>query len=288
MPFARHANADAAPQRLALGVSYRGSAYLGWQSQANGQTVQDKLEHALSSFATVPVTTVCAGRTDSGVHAHQQVVHLDAPVSRDMASWVRGTNRYLPSDIAVQWCHAVEPRFHARASARSRSYRYVCLESPVRPSLDQGMVGWVFRPLTEHCMREAAAALLGEHDFSSFRSSECQAPSPIKTLKRLDIARHGRHWTFDFEATAFLHHMVRNLMGMLVMIGDGRKPVSWMTDVLQARSREVAAPTFSAEGLYFLGPTYDAQHGLPGPHDRAGLDAHAWALGSATMTNHAG
>lgn len=257
---------DAAPapaNRLALGVSYRGGAYQGWQSQPGGRTVQDRLEAALAAFATQPVGTVCAGRTDTGVHGINQVVHIDPPVARDAFSWVRGTNRYLPDDIAVQWCRPVAPGFHARNSARGRRYRYLLLESPVRPSLDQGLVGWVFRPLDGQAMQAAAAHLIGEHDFSAFRAAECQAASPVKRLHRIDIARRGAYWRLDFDGTAFLHHMVRNIVGCLVAVGSGRRPAGWMAEVLASRRREVAAPTFAAEGLYFLGPYYDAEHGIP-------------------------
>ncbi len=257
---------------MALGIRYRGTAYSGWQSQPSGRTVQDALESALSKFAAVKVSTVCAGRTDAGVHAMQQVVHLDAPVMREPESWVRGTNRYLPPDIAVQWCVPVVAGFHARASARGRSYRYVCLESPVRPSLHTGLVGWVFKPLDVDAMRSAAAMLIGEHDFSSFRAAGCQAASPIKQLRRIHIQQQGRYWLFDFEASAFLHHMVRNIMGTLIVIGRGRRPVAWMPEVLEARSRALAAPTFAADGLYFVGPTYDAGHGIP----PASVDAQPW------------
>ncbi len=256
-----------ATKRLALGVSYRGSQYLGWQSQAGGHTIQDALEHALASFATVPLRVVCAGRTDTGVHAVQQVVHLDTTLNRELSSWVRGTNRYLPKDIAVQWCVPVSAGFHARGSAVARTYRYLCLESPVRPSLELGLVGWSFRPLDAQAMRVAAAHLVGEHDFSSFRSSQCQAASPIRHLKRIDIKRQGRYWAFEFEATAFLHHMVRNIMGMLVAIGQGREPAAWMLEVLDARSRDAAAPTFAPDGLYFLGPRYASEHGIPSSGD---------------------
>jgi tRNA pseudouridine38-40 synthase len=249
--------------RLALGVSYRGTAYQGWQSQPCGATVQDRLEAALTAFADQPLRTVCAGRTDTGVHAINQVVHVDAPVERELASWVRGTNRYLPADIAVQWCRAVGPDFHARNSARGRRYRYLLLESAVRPALETGLVGWVFRPLDGEAMRAAAQCLIGEHDFSSFRSAECQSPTPVKALREITIDRRGAYWRFDFHANAFLHHMLRNLMGCLVMVGQGSRPVGWMADVLAARSREAAAPTFAAAGLYFLGPYYDAVHGLP-------------------------
>jgi len=249
--------------RLALGIAYRGGAYHGWQSQPDGRTVQDHVEAALSAFADQRVACLCAGRTDTGVHAINQVVHVDAPVERDPFSWVRGTNRFLPADIAVQWCQPVGPDFHARNSARGRRYAYVLLESPARPAIEAGLAGWVFRPLDGDAMRSAAACLIGEHDFSSFRSSECQAPSPVKQLRRLTIQRRGAYWRFDFDGSAFLHHMVRNLMGCLVAVGQGQHPPGWLADVLKARSRDAAAPTFAPDGLYFLGPYYDAGHALP-------------------------
>lgn len=249
--------------RLALGLSYRGQAYHGWQSQPDGRTVQDRLEQALSQFADRPVATVCAGRTDTGVHALNQVVHLDTPVEREPFSWVRGTNRYLPPDIAVQWCLPVADDFHARNAARGRRYAYLLLESPVRPAIEAGAAGWTFRPLQAEPMREAAAALLGEHDFTSFRSSECQAASPVKTLRGIAISRRGAYWRFDFDASAFLHHMVRNIMGCLVAVGSGNRPPGWMAEVLAARDRDAAAPTFSPDGLYFVGPYYDERHAIP-------------------------
>ncbi len=256
--------------RLALGLSYRGSAYRGWQSQRDGGTVQDALEAALAAFATVPLSTTCAGRTDAGVHALQQVVHVDTEIEREPFSWVRGTNRFLPPDIAVQWARPVDAGFHARRSARSRRYAYLLRESPVRPALEAGLVGWSFRPLDGAAMRVAAAGLVGTHDFSSFRSSECQAPSPVKTLYAVDISRRGAYWRFDFHGDAFLHHMVRNLMGCLVAIGSGHRPPGWMAEVLAARDRDAAAPTFAPDGLYFVGPVYDAAFGLP--RDAAAAD----------------
>jgi tRNA pseudouridine38-40 synthase len=254
--------------RVALGLSYAGQTYEGWQSQPNGCTVQDHLEAALSSFATQPVRTLCAGRTDSGVHGLMQVVHFDTPIHRDMQSWVRGTNTTLPSDIAVQWAQEVPDSFHARGSALSRRYAYIVLQSPVRPSLEAGRVGWVYRPMHIEPMQEAAQCLLGEHDFTSFRASSCQALSPVKNIMHIGIQRIGQsedsaYWRFDFQASAFLHHMIRNLMGCFVAIGQGLQPPEWMQAVLQARSRKVAAPTFSPDGLYFLGPVYDSAWGLP-------------------------
>ncbi|MGD9832504.1 MAG: tRNA pseudouridine(38-40) synthase TruA [Piscinibacter sp.] len=249
--------------RVALGVSYRGTAYQGWQSQPGGNTVQDRLEQALASFLDAPVRVMCAGRTDAGVHALNQVVHLDTEAAREPFSWVRGTNRFLPDDIAVQWCRLVDDDFHARNSALGRRYVYVMRESPVRPSLEAGLVGWSFRPLDGEAMRSASQLLIGEHDFSAFRSAECQAASPVKTLRRIHLERHGAYWRFEFEASAFLHHMVRNILGCLVAVGAGTRDARWLAGVLAARDRSLAAPTFPADGLYFAGPYYDPTLALP-------------------------
>ena len=249
--------------RIALGISYLGTHYQGWQSQPSGQTVQDQVESALTRFATVPLNTLCAGRTDAGVHGLMQVLHFDTDLQRESFSWVRGTNRFLPADIAVQWAQAVPDAFHARASALARRYAYLLLESPVRPSVDAGRVGWTFRPLDGDAMRQAARHLVGTHDFSSFRASACQALSPVKQLTRLDITRKGAYWRFDFEANAFLHHMIRNIMGSLVQIGQGLLAPGAMAEVLAARDRDAAAPTFAPDGLYFLGPRYGPAWGLP-------------------------
>ncbi|MET0517206.1 MAG: tRNA pseudouridine(38-40) synthase TruA [Burkholderiaceae bacterium] len=249
--------------RVALGVSYRGQAYNGWQSQPDRRTVQDALERGLSRFADHPVRTICAGRTDSGVHGLNQVVHFDAAVEREPFSWVRGSNRYLPADIAIQWCAFPGADFHARNHARGRRYAYLLLESAVRPAIESGSVGWVFRPLDIEAMRAAVAVLLGEHDFSSFRSAECQAASPVKQLRAITISKRGAYWRFEFDASAFLHHMVRNIMGCLLAVGAGTRPVAWLAEVLAARDRKVAAPTFAPDGLYFIGPYYDAHLQLP-------------------------
>ena len=250
-------------QRIALGLSYRGTAYHGWQSQTGGATVQDAVEKALSAFVDQPMVTVCAGRTDAGVHAFNQVVHLDSPVERPPFSWLRGTNRYLPRDIALQWCQVVPGDFHARFHARGRRYRYLLLQSSMRPALETAGVGWTFRPLDGEAMRAAAALLVGAHDFTSFRSSACQARSPVKTLRHIAIGQRGAYWRFDFDGSAFLHHMVRNIMGCLVEIGSGRHGPGWMGEVLAARDRNAAAPTFAADGLYFAGPYYDPVLALP-------------------------
>ena len=245
--------------RLALGLSYAGTPYHGWQSQPSGRTVQDHLERALAQFATRPLHTLCAGRTDAGVHGLMQVVHFDTDLQREPFSWVRGTNRYLPADIAVQWAQQVPDDFHARASALARRYTYIVLQSPVRPSLDAARVGWSFRPLDGDAMRAAATHLTGEHDFTSFRASICQALSPVKQLAPITIAPRGDYWRFDFEANAFLHHMIRNIMGCLIQVGQGLQPPDWLREVLQARDRDAAAPTFAPDGLYFRGPVY-AEH----------------------------
>jgi tRNA pseudouridine38-40 synthase len=249
--------------RIALGLSYDGRAYQGWQSQSSGLTVQDKLEKALTKFTAQRVSTLCAGRTDAGVHALMQVVHFDTDRDRDTHSWIRGTNANLPRDIAVQWALQTTDAFHCRACATSRRYAYVLLESPVRPSVEAGRVGWSFRPLDEAAMVKAASYVLGEHDFTSFRAAQCQALSPVKKMLTININRRGAYWRVEFEANAFLHHMIRNIMGCLVTIGQGKKPADWLLEVLAARDRKVAAPTFSPDGLYFLGPCYAAQWGIP-------------------------
>lgn len=253
--------------RLALGVSYAGTAYNGWQSQSNGNTVQDKLESALSIIAGRRVSTLCAGRTDAGVHALMQVVHFDTDAVRKMSAWIRGVNACLPSDIAVHWACEVPSTFHVRAQARSRRYAYVLLESPIRPSVESARVGWVFQPLDLEAMQQAASQLLGTHDFSSFRASACQAKSPVKTITDITISRRGEsgscYWRMELEADAFLHHMIRNIMGCLVAIGARKHLPEWISEVLEARSRDTAAPTFSPDGLYFMGPRYGPEWGLP-------------------------
>ena len=249
--------------RIALGVSYNGRAYQGWQSQPSRRTVQDQLEEALSELAASRISTLCAGRTDSGVHALMQVVHFDTEAQRREISWVRGTNALLPRDISVEWAKVVPAQFHCRASAQSRRYAYVVFQSPVRPSIDAGRVGWIMQPLALDPVREAAACLIGEHDFSAFRASACQALSPVKTMSEIRITQRGAYLRFEFEANAFLHHMIRNIMGCLISIGHCKYPPHWIKDLMATRQRKNAAPTFAADGLYFLGPRYDERWGLP-------------------------
>ena len=249
--------------RVVLGIAYRGSAYSGWQSQPGGRTVQDHVDAAISAFADAPLKSICAGRTDAGVHALNQVVHFDTEAVRDADAWVRGSNRYLPADIAVQWCRFVPASFHSRATAIGRRYDYLLLESRVRPALESGLAGWTFRALDGEAMRVAAQSLVGRHDFSAFRSAECQALSPVKTMREVGIERRGAYWRFRFDADAFLHHMIRNVVGCLVAVGSGARAPDWLGQVLAARDRALAAATFAPDGLYFLGPYYDAVHGIP-------------------------
>jgi tRNA pseudouridine38-40 synthase len=249
--------------RIALGISYSGTAYQGWQSQLSGLTVQDKLEAALQRFTRHKVSTLCAGRTDAGVHGLMQVVHFDTPLTREIASWVRGVNTYLPSDIAIQWAREMPDSFHCRASATARRYIYCLLQSPVRPSVEAHRVGWTYTPLALAPMQQAATHLLGTHDFSSFRASSCQALSPVKTMHRITITQHGPYWRFEFEANAFLHHMIRNIMGCLLRVGQGKQTADWMALVRDAQDRDAAAPTFAPDGLYFAGPVYPEHWGLP-------------------------
>ena len=248
---------------IKLTIAYDGRPYNGWQSQPDGNTVQDKLELALGAIVGSKVSVICAGRTDTGVHALEQVVHFDADVHRPLTAWVRGVNAHLPRDVAVRWAHSVSGDFHARFAAVGRRYRYVLLNRPERPGLEYGAVGWCHQPLDLAAMREAAACLHGEHDFSAFRSAECQAKSPVKLLRECRIENFGQRFCFDFSASAFLHHMVRNLVGSLVYVGMGRRSVIWMTEVLEGRERRHAAPTFMADGLYFVRADYEKRWGLP-------------------------
>lgn len=249
--------------RLVLGISYNGQAYQGWQSQLSRQTVQDQLELALGKFSGQRISTLCAGRTDAGVHGLMQVVHFDTLLVRNISSWVRGTNAFLPHDIAVEWAQQMPDEFHCRASAQSRRYAYLLRACPVRPSVDTGRVGWTFRPLDLEPMQQAARHLMGEHDFSSFRAAACQALSPVKNILNITISQRGAYWRFEFEASAFLHHMIRNIMGCLIAVGEGKHPPEWLQTVLLARNRNAAAATFSPDGLYFLGPRYASDWGLP-------------------------
>jgi tRNA pseudouridine38-40 synthase len=209
------------------------------------------------------VQAAAAGRTDAGVHATSQIVHFDAVAERPLTAWVRGVNAHLPGSASVLWAHPVADDFHARFAAQARHYTYLLLVRPERPALNAGRVGWYHRGLDLAALRAGAAALVGTHDFSAFRAAECQAKSPVKTLARLDVATAGPLIRFDFSANAFLQHMIRNIVGALVYVGAGRQPPAWIGELLAARDRTLAAPTFAADGLYFTGADYDARFGLP-------------------------
>jgi tRNA pseudouridine38-40 synthase len=249
--------------RIAIGVAYCGAGLAGWQSQPSGNTVQDHLERALSEISGEPIAVTGAGRTDAGVHACAQVAHFETSVERPDSAWVRGANSLLPDGIAVQWATPMAGDFHARYSAVSRTYRYVLYNHPVRPALLAGRTGWFHLPLELEKMRKAVESLTGEHDFSSFRSAECQAKSPVRIMQSTEVRASGAYFLFDFSANAFLHHMVRNIVGCLVYVGKGRYPPQWISELIAAKDRRLAAPTFSAEGLYLFRVGYDARWSLP-------------------------
>lgn len=254
-------------KRIVLGIEYDGSPWKGWQTQPAGNAVQDVLEAAMTRFTAREIGTHCAGRTDAGVHALEQVVHFDTELERADVSWVRGLNSYLPSSIAVRWaCQLAHPRaegFHARYAATGRSYHYVVHNSPVRSPLLKGRVGWVFRPLDAERMHQAAQHLIGTHDFSAFRAAECQSKSPERDMFALQVARHGELIVFTLRANAFLHHMVRNIVGSLLQVGTGNRPESWIAELLAGRDRRLAAPTFAPDGLYLARVEYDEAWSLP-------------------------
>ena len=249
--------------RIALGLEYDGAPFHGWQAQADGSGAQDAVERALAGIAGAPVSVVAAGRTDAGVHATMQIAHFDTNALRPDTAWVRGVTALLPAAIAVRWALPVADEFHARFAATGRHYTYLLLDRPVRPALLSGKVGWYHLPLSLEAMRGAAAALLGKHDFSAFRAAECQARTPIRLLDRLDISRDGDMIRFDLHADGFLHHMVRNIVGSLVYVGNARRPPGWIAEILLARDRTRAAPTFPAAGLYLTGIDYPARWNFP-------------------------
>jgi tRNA pseudouridine38-40 synthase len=257
-------------QRYALGVQYDGREWLGWQSQPGAQTVQDTLELALSRFVDETVRVTAAGRTDSGVHAIGQVVHLDTGAVRADQSWVRATNSLLPASIAVTWARAVSEGFHARFSAIARTYYYVLHVAPVRSPHCAGRAGWCHAALDIGRMRRAAQALVGQHDFSALRSAQCQAKSPIKTVHELELLERGSFIVLRVRADAFLHHMVRNLVGCLVAVGRGREQPEWLAEVIDSRDRARAAATYAPDGLYLADVEYPAQYEIP---RGGGLDA---------------
>ena len=258
-------------QRIALGVAYNGRHYHGWQRQPHGHiSVQEKLEDALTKVANEPIKVICAGRTDAGVHASAQVVHFDTLAQRPLRAWTHGGNMNLPDDVAIQWAHPVGEKFHARFAASARRYRYVIYNHPMRPALMDKEVSWNYRPLDVNQMQTAADYLLGTHDFSSFRASACQANNPIRTIHHLNVVAAGNYIVLDVRANAFLHHMIRNLAGLLMKVGTGEAAPEWALEVLMAKDRRVNAATAPPYGLYFVDAEYDTSFGLPkgplGPH----------------------
>ncbi|MCS5558535.1 MAG: tRNA pseudouridine(38-40) synthase TruA [Oceanospirillaceae bacterium] len=257
--------------RVALGVAYNGRHYHGWQRQPHGHiSVQEKLEDALTKVADQPIKVMCAGRTDSGVHASAQVVHFDTSAIRPLRAWTHGGNMNLPDDIAIQWAHPVSVDFHARFSATARRYRYVIYNHPMRPALMDKEVSWNYRPLDVEAMQQAANHLVGKHDFSSFRAAACQANTPVRTIHHLEVIKAGDYIVLDVRANAFLHHMIRNLAGLLMKVGAGDAPSGWALEVLTAKDRRASAATAPPYGLYFVNAEYDTVFGLPeqlmGPH----------------------
>lgn len=252
--------------RVALGIEYDGSSFKGWQLQRHEvRTVQSAVEAALQRVAAHPVRVVCAGRTDSGVHAAGQVVHFDSASERAPRNWVLGANANLPTEVAVTWAQAVAAEFHARFSAQSRSYRYLILNRGARSSLLAHRATWIHRPLDANAMHEAGQALAGTHDFSSYRAIGCQAKSPVRTLHSLSVRRYGDLIDLRVHADAFLHHMVRNIAGVLMAIGRGERPVEWAAEVLSLRDRTLGGVTAPPDGLYFERVWYPEEFRIPPP-----------------------
>ncbi|MDG4867792.1 tRNA pseudouridine(38-40) synthase TruA [Guyparkeria sp. 1SP6A2] len=249
--------------RLAMGIEYDGGRYHGWQRQSHCDSVQARLEKAIARVADHPVEVVCAGRTDRGVHATNQVLHVDVNVERPLYGWQMGTIQHLPRDVSILWVRAVDETFHARFSATAREYRYAVVNRSARPAISAGRLTWWYRPLDVARMQTAANQLLGEHDFSSFRGKDCQAHTPVRTIESLELRRAGDYVFIDIRANAFLHHMVRNIVGSLFAIGSGERPIDWLVEVLAARNREVAGITAPADGLYMTAVEYPAPFDLP-------------------------
>lgn len=249
--------------KIALALEYDGREYCGWQKQPDCNTIQSQLETALSRIANSPIRVVVAGRTDTGVHAFCQVVHFETYVVRPLTAWVRGVNTFLPDDISVLWATEVDHDFHARFCAIERTYQYYLLSRSARPGISHGRIGWTHYLLDLERMRVATEYLVGEHDFSAFRSSECQASSPIRKLIKLDIQQIGNFFVFEFCANAFLQHMIRNILGSLIYIGRGKYAPDWINTLLEQRDRTFAAPTFAPDGLYLSAVRYDTKWNLP-------------------------
>ncbi len=255
--------------RIALGVEYDGSQYHGWQAQTGLRTVQLVLEQALAKVADQEIGIVCAGRTDTGVHATNQIIHFDCEKERTIRSWIHGANSFLPKDVCVKWGREMPEDFHARYSALSRRYRYIIYNSPIRPALMRSSVTWQYRQLDHRAMQEAGQHLIGENDYTSFRSVECQSKTPMRNVHHLQVQRNGDLVMIDITANAFLHHMVRNIAGVLIAVGSGKRPIPWVNEVLQAKDRRLGAETAPPYGLYLVAVTYPKEFGViegnPGP-----------------------
>lgn len=248
--------------RIALGVEYDGSRYHGWQAQTDLHTIQQAVESALTRVADTEIRVVCAGRTDTGVHATNQVIHFDCETSRTTRAWIYGVNSFLPKDVCVKWVHEMADDFHARYSALARRYRYIIYNHPIRPALLRGNVTWHYRQLDHEIMAQAGQCLIGEHDYTSFRSIECQSNTPMRHVMQLEVFRSGDLLIIDITANAFLHHMVRNIAGVLMAVGGGKRPVEWVRDVLNARDRRLGAETAPPYGLYLVAVTYPEVFGI--------------------------
>ena len=249
--------------RIALAVEYNGATFCGWQSQTNQCGVQDFVEKAIAKIAEHSIRIHAAGRTDTGVHAMMQVIHFDTEVSRPNTAWVRGVNAFLPASVRVLWAKQVSDEFHARFSARQRSYQYCLVNQATAPAINADKAGWYHLPLDVSAMQEAIGYLQGEHDFSAFRASECQANSPVRTLNTAIIKTHGDYIVFNFSANAFLQHQVRNMVGALIYVGNSKYPPLFIKQLLERKNRTLSPPTFSPNGLYLVGVEYDKKFDLP-------------------------
>ena len=257
--------------RIALGLEYDGADFCGWQSQSSGCGVQDALETAIASIAQHSVRVHAAGRTDAGVHALMQVVHFDTKSDRDEYAWVRGVNAFLPPSVRVVWSKRVTDEFHARFSAQFRHYEYMLINASVSPAILATKAGWYHLPLSLVAMQKGASYLIGEHDFSAFRASECQAKTPIRTMHEARVRQAGGQFIFKFSANAFLQHQVRNMLGALIYVGNGKYPPELVKELLAQKDRTLSPPTFSPNGLYLTGVDYDEQWQLPSGAKNVGL-----------------
>lgn len=258
--------------RYALGIEYDGSGFHGWQRQKQQISVQETVETALQRVANHPLSIICAGRTDTGVHALCQVVHFDSDAPRSLRSWMMGVNSNLPDSVSLLWIKPVPESFHARFTALGRRYLYRIVNRATRPAIDAGKVSWVRHPLNIHAMHKASQSLLGEHDFSSFRSSGCKANHPVRLVQSLAVTHSGNTVEINIAANGFLYHMVRNITGSLLDIGRGEKPVEWMSELLELKDRKRAGMTAPSDGLYFSGVRYPQEYGLPSMHPEAQLE----------------